>query len=237
MEERLMGNDFAARRREMVERQIAARGVRDPRVLDAMRVVPRESFVPERFADLAYEDAPLPIALEQTISQPYIVAVMAEALELTTEDRVLEIGAGSGYAAAVLSRLAAEVYTVERHPTLADSAHRLLTELGYGNVHVLEGDGTLGWPEHAPYDGIVAAAGGPEVPPSLLAQLAVGGRLVMPIGPTPLEQTLVRLRRTGPGTDDLRRETLGAVRFVPLIGAEGWQEEGDGRPGALLSVR
>jgi len=232
-----MEQDFAARRQDMVERQIAARGVRDPRVLDAMRTVPREGFVPAPFAALSYEDAPLPIALEQTISQPYIVAAMAEALELTPGDRVLEIGTGSGYAAAVLSRLAAAVYTVERHPTLADTARHRLAELGYGNVHVREGDGTLGWPEHAPYDAIVAAAGGPEVPPSLLAQLAVGGRLVMPIGAIPLEQTLVRLRRTGPGLDDVRRETLGAVRFVPLIGAEGWQEAGDGKPGALVRTR
>jgi protein-L-isoaspartate(D-aspartate) O-methyltransferase len=216
----------------MVERQIVARGVSDPRVLAAMREVPREAFVPASLAELAYEDAPLPIEEAQTISQPFIVASMAEALELSPGDRVLEIGAGSGYAAAVLSRLAASVYTVERHPALAEGARQRLAELGYDNVSVLCGDGTLGWPEHAPYDGIIVAAGGPDVPPSLLAQLAPGGRLVIPIGATPREQELVRVRRYGPGPEDFRRESLGAVRFVPLVGAEGWQEEGDDGAGS-----
>jgi protein-L-isoaspartate(D-aspartate) O-methyltransferase len=204
----------------MVERQILGRGVRDERVLEAMRTVPREAFLPESLAELAYDDTPLPIEEEQTISQPYIVALMAEALELKPADRVLEIGAGSGYAAAVLSRVAREVYTVERHGSLAGLARERLRRLGYGNVQVLHGDGTLGWPEHAPYDAIVVAAGGPDVPRSLQEQLAPGGRLVIPIGSDPRTQELIRVRRTGP--DQWEREDLGAVRFVPLVGAQGW---------------
>jgi protein-L-isoaspartate(D-aspartate) O-methyltransferase len=214
--------DFAALRDEMVRRQIAARGVRDRRVLEAMRAVPREAFVPERLAELAYDDTPLPIGEEQTISQPYVVALMAEALELGLADKVLEIGAGSGYAAAVLSRIAGEVWAVERHETLARQARERMQRLGYTNVHIIHGDGTLGWSEHAPYDGIVVAAGGPEVPPALLEQLAVSGRLVIPIGPDPRTQNLIRVRRREDGS--CAREDLGAVRFVPLIGAQGWQE-------------
>lgn len=212
--------DFEARRNAMVDYQIARRGVRDPRVLEAMRVVPREAFVPERLAELAYEDAPLPIAEEQTISQPYVVALMAEALELEPEDRVLEIGAGSGYAAAVLGRAAGEVWAVERHESLAREARERLERLGFSNVHVVHGDGTLGWPDHAPYDAVVVAAGGPEIPQALLDQLAPGGRLVIPIGPDPRTQDLIRVRRTQAG--QLVREDLGAVRFVPLIGEQGW---------------
>ena len=216
--------DFATLRDEMVRRQIAARGVRDRRVLEAMRTVPREVFVPERLAEFAYDDTPLPIGEEQTISQPYVVALMAEALELGPQDKVLEIGAGSGYAAAVLSRIAREVWAIERHESLARQARARMERLGYSNVHILHGDGTLGWPEQAPYDGIVVAAGGPEVPRALLDQLAEGGRLVIPIGPDPRTQSLVRVRRRADG--DYIREDLGAVRFVPLIGAQGWREEG-----------
>ena len=207
----------------MVRTQIAARGIRDPAVLEAMRSVPREAFVAAELAEFALQDAPLPIEAGQTISQPYIVAVMTAALELEPKDRVLEIGTGSGYAAAVLSRVAAEVYTVERHEELARLAERRCRELGYTNVHVLHGDGTLGWAAHAPYDGIVVAAGGPDVPPALLEQLAVGGRLVIPIGATPREQELVRVTRAT--ADEYRRESLGAVRFVPLVGAAGWSDE------------
>ncbi|HEX3555857.1 MAG TPA: protein-L-isoaspartate(D-aspartate) O-methyltransferase [Thermoanaerobaculia bacterium] len=213
--------DFQALRHQMVDRQIAGRGVRDRRVLEAMRTVPREAFVPENLAELAYDDSPLPIAEEQTISQPYVVALMAEALEIGPGDKVLEIGAGSGYAAAVLSRLAGEVYAVERHESLAREAGERLARLGYMNVQVLHGDGTLGWAEHAPYDAIVVAAGGPEVPQALLDQLAIGGRLMIPIGSDPRSQDLVRVRRR---TDGDVREELGAVRFVPLIGAQGWDE-------------
>lgn len=206
----------------MVERHLRARGVRDDAVLRAMREVPREAFITGELAEFAYEDAPLPIEAGQTISQPYIVALMTAALELTPRDRVLEIGTGSGYAAAVLSRIAAEVYTVERHAELAEAAARRLRTLGYTNVAVRHGDGTQGWPEHAPYDAIVVAAGGPEVPRALLEQLVAGGRLVIPVGPTPREQDLVRVRRRSDGNFD--RESLGGVRFVPLIGAQGWQE-------------
>jgi len=214
--------DFAARRREMVDRQIVARGVRDRRVLEAMAAVPREAFVPERLAEVAYDDGPLPIGEEQTISQPYVVALMAEALEIGSGDAVLEIGAGSGYAAAVLSRTAREVWTLERHEPLAREAGELMARLGYTNVHVVAGDGTLGWPAHAPYDAIVVAAGGPDVPQALLDQLAAGGRLVIPIGPDPRTQSLVRVRRRADGGHT--RENLGEVRFVPLIGAQGWKE-------------
>ncbi|HEX9669819.1 MAG TPA: protein-L-isoaspartate(D-aspartate) O-methyltransferase [Thermoanaerobaculia bacterium] len=224
-----MAADFAALRREMVERQLAARGISDPRVLAAMAEVPREAFVPERLAEFAYEDTPLPIEEEQTISQPYIVAAMAEALELRPEDKVLEVGAGSGYAAAVLSRLARAVYAIERHAALARLAAERCARLGYTNVHILHGDGTLGWPEHAPYDAIAVAAGGPEVPPALLEQLAPGGRLVIPVGTDPSLQTLVRVRRSD---GDFEREDLGAVRFVPLVGAQGWAEGEAGQPPA-----
>jgi protein-L-isoaspartate(D-aspartate) O-methyltransferase len=223
--------DFEARRQErqeMVQRQIAGRDVRDRHVLDAMTSVPREAFVPERLAEFAYHDTPLPIEEEQTISQPYIVALMAEALELEPGQRVLEVGAGSGYAAAVLSRIVGdtgEVYAIERHATLAGLARERMERLGYGNVHVRHGDGTLGWPEHAPYDAIAVAAGGPEAPPALKQQLALGGRLVIPIGTDPRQQELVRIQRLGP--DRFEEENLGGVRFVPLVGAQGWRK-GDG---------
>lgn len=212
---------YAALRAEMVERNIAARGVRDELVLDAMRKVPRELFLPENLREFAYEDSPLPIAGEQTISQPYIVAFMAEALMLKGGEKVLEIGAGSGYAAAVLSEIAGQVYTVERLGQLADKAASLLADLGYGNVHVLHGDGTKGWPEHAPYDAIVVAAGGPQVPDSLKQQLKIGGRLVIPVGADQRSQELVRVVRIS--KDEYRSEDIADVRFVPLIGEEGWE--------------
>jgi protein-L-isoaspartate(D-aspartate) O-methyltransferase len=207
----------------MVQTQIADRGVRDERVLEAMRTVPREAFVPDHLAGQAYRDHPLPIDEGQTISQPYVVAWMIEALQPHPGDRVLEIGAGSGYAAAVLSRVVDEVYTVERFPALARQAGQRLEQLGYLNVLVRVGDGTLGWPEFAPYDGIVVAAGGPEVPRPLLGQLAPGGRLVIPVGPRPDLQRLIRVTRLRDGR--LREEDLGAVRFVPLVGAQGWAED------------
>jgi len=219
----LTGDDvdaFADKRRRMVDEQITARGVIDPVVLRAMRAVPRERFVPSSAAEVAYEDSPVPIEEGQTISQPYVVALMAEALRLTGRDRVLEIGAGSGYGAAVLSRIAAEVYAIERHASLAELARRRMKDLGFGNVHVIHGDGTLGWSERAPYNGIVVAAGGPSVPEALRSQLAIGGRLVIPVGASQQVQELVRVTRIGP--DDYRQEELGTVRFVPLIGAQGW---------------
>jgi len=208
------------RRETMIRDHLLGRGIHDPVVLAAMRQVPREAFVDEGMQALAYEDHPLPIAGGQTISQPYIVAYMTEALELATTDRVLEIGTGSGYAAAVLSRIVTTVHTVERLGELAGSARRRLDSLGYTNIIVHEGDGTLGWPEHAPYDAIVVTAGAPQVPQPLLDQLAIGGRLVIPVGSHADLQMLLRVRRSG--EHDYRSEELCGVRFVPLIGAAGW---------------
>ncbi|HLK10639.1 MAG TPA: protein-L-isoaspartate(D-aspartate) O-methyltransferase [Candidatus Binatia bacterium] len=226
--------DLRDARERMVRTQIAARGIRDPAVLDALRTVPREAFLPPALAEFAYEDHPLPIAHGQTISQPYVVALMAVALRLRGEDRVLEVGTGSGYAAAILGRIAREVYTIERHAELAAAAAARLRDLGFDHVHVRHGDGTLGWPEHAPYDAIVVTAGGPRIPEALLEQLAVGGRLVIPIGEEKALQTLVRVTREADGR--LRQEDLGDVRFVPLIGAQGWaEEEWNGRPARRTS--
>jgi protein-L-isoaspartate(D-aspartate) O-methyltransferase len=214
---------FADERASMVQTQIVARGVRDPLVLDAMRSVPREHFVPDGLAEFAYADEPLPIGEGQTISQPYIVAVMAEGVRPQPGQRALEVGTGSGYAAAVLASIVAEVYTVERLAGLAEAATRRLAGLGYRNVHVRHGDGSLGWPEHAPYDVIVVTAGGPWVPPALLDQLAVGGRLVMPVGAEPRFQRLVRVVRAG--VDQYEYQDLEEVAFVPLVGEQGWQDE------------
>ncbi|MGM0555990.1 MAG: protein-L-isoaspartate(D-aspartate) O-methyltransferase [Myxococcota bacterium] len=212
--------DLAERRRRMVQNQIEARGITDKRVLEAMRSVPREQFVPAEMRERAYTDGPLPIGTGQTISQPYIVALMAEALELEPGDRVLEVGTGSGYAAAVLGELAEQVFTVERHAELAERATAALDQLGYENVHVMHGDGTVGWEDEAPFDAIVSAAAGPSVPDSLKSQLAIGGRLVMPVGDKVMHQSLVRVRREA--EDEFASEDLGAVRFVPLIGEEGF---------------
>lgn len=198
---------------------IAARGVRDTRVLDAMRSVPREEFLSADLQGYAYEDGPLPIECDQTISQPYVVAWMIEVLQLPPGARVLEVGAGSGYAAAVLSRVAEEVYAIERHTDLARSADETLKRLGYDNIQVRHGDGTQGWPEHAPYDGISVAAGGPSIPRPLLDQLAVGGRMVIPVGPDVSDQQLTRVTRRS--SSDYEYEDLGGVRFVPLIGEAG----------------
>lgn len=212
--------DFVKLRDKMVDRQIAARGIRSPAVLDAMRSVPREEFVPESMRDFAYDDAPLPIGANQTISQPYIVAFMIDALCLKGGETVLDIGTGSGYAAAVLAVIAGRVYTIERIEELADSARDRLRRLGYDNVEVIHADGTKGWPDEAPFDGIVVAAGGPEVPESLKEQLKIGGRLVIPIGMDRSIQELVRVTRTSEAEYVL--EDLTSVRFVPLVGEEGW---------------
>jgi protein-L-isoaspartate(D-aspartate) O-methyltransferase len=217
--------DFAQLRDRMVARQVAGRGVRSDLVLNAMRTVPRETFLPEPIQEFAYEDAPLPIAEGQTISQPYIVALMTEALALKGGEEVLEIGTGSGYAAAVLSRIARNVYTVERIGQLAEKAAAALANLGYANVHVLHADGTRGWPDHAPYDAIVVAAGGPEVPDSLKAQLKIGGRLVIPVGIDRHFQELVRVTRVS--QHQYKTEDIADVRFVPLVGEEGWAPQED----------
>jgi protein-L-isoaspartate(D-aspartate) O-methyltransferase len=212
--------DFAALREEMVERQIARRGIVNRRILDAFRAVPREAFVPEDVRDFAYEDGPLPIEAEQTISQPYIVALMIDAAGLAPGDKVLEIGAGSGYAAAVMSRIADEVVAIERQPALARLARERMVRLGYRNVRIVEGDGSIGLPEEAPFEAILAAASGSHVPDALRRQLSTGGVLVMPLGAPDSVQKLVKVTRKGP--DDFEEENLGPVRFVPLIGREGW---------------
>lgn len=206
----------------MISTQIAGRGVKDERVLEAMRRVPREEFVRRGMEEFAYEDSPLPIAEGQTISQPYIVALMAEAAQIKPGDRVLDVGTGSGYAAAVLSRLASKVFSIERHGELADSARRALAKLNYDNVEVRHGDGTLGWPDAAPFDAILVAAGGPEVPETLRGQLKVGGCLIIPIGKLGGTQELVKVVRDS--HDRYHEEDLGPVTFVPLIGARGWSE-------------
>lgn len=212
--------DGAARRDAMVSTQIEARGVSDARVLAALRAVPREAFVAPDWRGQAFDDNPLPIAAGQTISQPFMVAFMAEALRLHGQERVLEIGSGSGYAAAVLGRLAKEVHTVECIDALAGTAAAALAAQGAHNVHVHRADGSLGWAGAAPYDAIVVTAAGPDVPSALLAQLAEGGRLVMPVGSREGRQRLIRVTRDAHGA--WHRETLMDVRFVPLTGAQGW---------------
>jgi protein-L-isoaspartate(D-aspartate) O-methyltransferase len=212
--------DSAQARYRMVEAQIARRGVSDPAVLEAMRTVPREAFVAAGFEEFAYEDSALPIAEGQTISQPYIVGAMLAAARLKENDRVLEVGAGSGYAAAVLSRIAAKVFAIERIAELTDAARERMSALGYHNIELKTGDGSAGWPHQAPFDAIIVSAGGPRIPEALKAQLAIGGRLVIPVGPQD-EQRLVRLTRTA--ETSFEQDDLDAVRFVKLIGAGGWE--------------
>jgi protein-L-isoaspartate(D-aspartate) O-methyltransferase len=204
----------------MVETQIAARGVKDERVLAAMRKIPRHLFIPGEARSAAYGDYPLPIGHGQTISQPYIVAMMTALLQISPEDRVLEIGAGSGYQAAILGTLAKEVISIERIPEVARLAQENLSTAGITNVRVVVGDGTLGCPEKAPYDGVLITAATPAVPPPLIDQLAEGGRLVAPVGSRDLQE-LVRLTKRG---DDLTREFFGGVVFVPLLGEHGWEQ-------------
>ena len=213
-------SDLSQLRDDMVENQIAARSIRSEAVLGALRKVPREAFLPERLREFAYEDSPLPIAAGQTISQPYIVALMTEALQLKGGERVLEIGTGSGYAAAVLAEIVAEVYTIERISELAEKAASTLDALGYRSVHVIHADGTLGWAAAAPYDAIIVAAGSPAVPELLKGQLKVGGRLVIPVGTDPRAQELVRVTRIS--NEEFKSEDIADVRFVPLVGKEGW---------------
>jgi len=206
-------------RRNMVELQIASRGVHDERVLSAMRSVPRHLFVPPSYRDAAYNDCPLPIGRGQTISQPYIVAVMTELLQLMPEDRVLEIGGGSGYQAAILGTLARKVISIERIPDVAELAKENLSGAGITNVTIVIGDGTLGYPAEAPYDAILITAAAPDVPPPLIGQLADSGRLVAPVGSRDLQE-LVRCTKKG---GEVTREYFGGVVFVPLLGEYGWQ--------------
>jgi protein-L-isoaspartate(D-aspartate) O-methyltransferase len=211
-------DDLAPQRARMVEEQLRGRGIRDERVLAAMAKVPREKFVAPEFERQAYADSPIPIGAGQTVSQPYMAAAMVEALELQPSDRVLEVGTGTGYEAAVLAELAAEVWTIERHAELAEKARPILSDLGYANVHVIEGDGSLGLPQRAPFDKIVVAAGAPHAPPSLVEQLAEGGIIAVPVGDRGQQQLQVA-RKIG-GEMVISRYVL--CCFVPLIGAEGW---------------
>ena len=215
--------DYAAEREAMVERQLKRRGITERAILDAFLEVPREAFVSPEYAHLAHGDHPLPIEAGQTISQPYIVGLMIQAAGIAPGEKVLEVGAGSGYAAAVIGRIAAKVIAIERQHDLVEVARERLARLGYDNVTIFEGDGTKGCAEEAPFDAILAAASGSHVPKPLLDQLADGGCIVMPLGSPGWVQELVRVSKRPDGTVD--RENLGGVRFVPLIGEEGWKDD------------
>jgi protein-L-isoaspartate(D-aspartate) O-methyltransferase len=212
-------DSFAQQRARMVEEQLRSRGIRDPRLLAAMAKVPREEFIASEDFGRAYDDHPLPIGAGQTVSQPYMVAAMVAALEPRPTDRVLEVGAGTGYEAAILGEMAAEVWTIERHQELADKAREILSRLGYVNVHVVVGDGSVGLPEQAPFEGILVAAAAPKISDSLLAQLADGGRMVVPVG-SRFEQQVQVARKVGTETLVTMHELC---RFVPLVGEEGWK--------------
>lgn len=214
--------DFAAEREAMIERQIASRGIHEPAILEAFRSVPREEFLSPEYADLAYGDHPLPIEAGQTISQPYIVALMIQAAGIKAGDNVLEVGAGSGYAAAVMSRIGGQVTAIERQPDLVKVAQERMQRLGFDNVRIVEGDGTRGWEPEAPYDAILAAASGSHIPPAWVEQLGESGRIVMPVGEPSFIQKLIKVTK-GP-VGKLITEDLGGVRFVPLIGEEGWND-------------
>jgi protein-L-isoaspartate(D-aspartate) O-methyltransferase len=214
--------DFPAEREAMVERQLRRRGIGDPEILDAFLKVPREIFVSPDYAHLAYGDYPLPIEAGQTISQPFIVAMMIKAAGIGPNDKVLEVGAGSGYAAAVISRIARRVVGIERQHDLVEIARRRLAQLRYDNVKIIEGDGTKGYPKEAPFDAILAAASGSHVPEPLIDQLREGRCIVMPIGQPGWPQELVKVTKRADGT--VERQNLGGVRFVPLIGEEGWKD-------------
>jgi len=214
--------NFARKRNQMVRDQIEARGIHNERLLEAFRKVPRHLFVEEALQNQAYEDYPLPIGDGQTISQPYMVAIMIDALQLTGKENILEIGTGSGYQTALLAELGEEVYSIERIPSLAHRAITILNRMGYYNVTIRIGDGTFGWPEKAPFDAIIVSAGAPEVPEVLKGQLAVGGRLVIPVG-TQSMQNLFRVTHTPEG---FKTENLGGCTFVKLIGRYGWRNNG-----------
>jgi protein-L-isoaspartate(D-aspartate) O-methyltransferase len=212
--------DFAAQREQMVATQLHARGISDERVLAAMARVPRHVFVAEEYRSQAYEDHPVPIGEGQTLSQPYIVAIMLQALSLSGSAKVLEVGTGSGYQTALLAEIAAEVHSVERHASLGASAEQVLAGLGYRNIHVVVGDGSQGLPEHAPYDAIVVSAAAPDIPPALFEQLAENGRMVIPVGPAHAQELQLVRKQSG----ERVVESLEGCRFVPLIGDQGYPE-------------
>jgi protein-L-isoaspartate(D-aspartate) O-methyltransferase len=215
--------DYAAEREAMVERHLKRRGITEKPIIDAFLAVPREAFVSPEYEHLAYGDHPLPIEAGQTISQPYIVALTIQAAAIKPGDTVLEVGAGSGYAAAVISRIAKKVIAIERQHDLVGIARQRLERLGYGNVEIVEGDGTKGCPDEAPFEAIVAAASGSHVPPAFIEQLSPGGRIVMPVGDPGWVQELIKVTKQEDGM--LKQENLGGVRFVPLIGEEGWSDD------------
>ena len=214
-------DDFSKTRLRMVEEQVVARGVKDERVIAAMKKVPRHLFVEEALQGQAYSDRPLPIGEKQTISQPYMVALMTEALELTGREKVLELGTGSGYQTAILAECAAKVFSIERIRSLAIKARKLLLDLGYFNIEVKFSDGTYGWPEEGPFDAMIVTAGAPDIPQPLIDQLKPGGRLAIPVGDAYVQE-LVRITKTEEG---VKREDLGGCRFVKLIGKHGWETE------------
>ncbi len=218
----MMIDRYRKQRLRMVDSQLRSRGIRDARVLAAMEKIPRHFFVDEALQDQAYNDNPLPIEAGQTISQPYIVALMTEALALTGDEKVLEVGTGSGYQTAILAELAAQVLSIERIAVLASRARRLLDELQYFNVAIRVGDGTYGWREEAPFAAIVVTAGAPRIPKILVEQLAVGGRLVLPVG-SRYSQELMKITRLSHDASDIKQEALGGCRFVDLIGEYGWE--------------
>jgi protein-L-isoaspartate(D-aspartate) O-methyltransferase len=218
----LVVQDFKKERLAMVEGQLRKRGISDQRVLEAMARISRHAFVSAEYQAAAYEDRPLPIGEGQTISQPYMVAVMTQSLDLKGEERVLEVGTGSGYQTAILAELAKTIFTIERIQALIQRAQKILQEFGYENIFFLTGDGTKGWPEKAPFDGIIVTAGAPEIPQTLTSQLADGGRLVIPVGPR-YTQTLYKVTRKG---NRFREEEITGCVFVPLVGDFGWKEEG-----------
>lgn len=220
----IMNDDFPRYKRQreaMVRNQIESRGVSDPKVLEAMRRVPRHLFVNEALRDQAYNDHPLPIGEQQTISQPYIVAMMSEALQVDEDDRVLEIGTGSGYQAAVLAEIAYRVYTIERNRNLYESAQKIFAQIGYYNIIPRYSDGTIGWREESPFDAIIVTAGAPEIPKPLIDQLAVGGRMVVPVG-SASSQKMVKVVKEGQG---IHQTELGGCRFVRLVGQYGWKDD------------
>jgi len=219
MADEIQANPFGAKRQRMVESQLRARGIRDERVLAAMARVPRHEFVPEEFQDQAYADHPIPIGEGQTLSQPYIVAIMLEALTIAATDVALEIGTGSGYQTALLSELARQVYSVERHVSLARDAEAALARLGYSNRSVVLGDGSYGLPTRAPFDAIVVSAATPHIPPALLEQLSEGGRMVIPVGPAHAQELQLVRKQAG----QLLLTSLEGCRFVPLIGEQGYR--------------